>query len=50
MARLFGTDGVRGKAGEDLTAAVSGLTFVVDGLKKTSNGRKFRPVRILADN
>lgn len=36
--------------GEDLTAAVAGLTFVVDGLKKTSNGRKFRPVRILADN
>ena len=35
--------------GEDLTAAVAGLTFVVDGLKKTSNGRKFRPVRILAD-
>lgn len=36
--------------GEDLTAAVAGLTFVVDGLKKTSNGRKFRPVRILTDN
>lgn len=35
--------------GEDLTAAVAGLTFVVDGLKKTQNGRKFRPVRILAD-
>ena len=35
--------------GEDLTTAVKGITFVVDGLKKTQNGRKFRPIRILED-